>query len=89
MKHKGSEVVVVSYADPSRKATPQAARAVTARQSEAVCDYLKNKHAVQKMGWFSSRKVTALGCGTNPSPVNDSEPLPSARVEVIVFVPQG
>jgi phospholipid/cholesterol/gamma-HCH transport system substrate-binding protein len=89
MKHKGSEVVVVSYADPSRKATPQAARAVTAKQSEAVCDYLKNKHGVQKMGWFSSRKVAPLGMGLQPPPAPEPQSLPPARVEVIVFVPQG
>ena len=88
MKHKGSEVVVVSYADPTRKATPQAARAVTTRQSEAVCDYLKKQHAVQKMGWFSSRKVTPLGQGVQPSPSPERDPLPPARVEVLVFVPQ-
>lgn len=89
MKHKGSEVVVVAYADPTRKGTPQAARAVTTKQSEAVCDYLKKQHAVQKMGWFSSRKVTPLGMGLQPPPAHEPNPLPPARVEVIVFVPQG
>jgi phospholipid/cholesterol/gamma-HCH transport system substrate-binding protein len=89
MKHKGSEVVVVAYADPARKATPQAARAVTTRQSEAVCDYLKKQHGTHKMGWFSSRKVTPLGMGLQPPPTPETKPLPPARVEVIVFVPQG
>jgi phospholipid/cholesterol/gamma-HCH transport system substrate-binding protein len=89
MKHKGSEVVVVAYADPARKAKPQTARAVTTRQSEAVCDYLKKQHGTHKMGWFSSRKVTPLGMGLQPPPVPEPQPLPPARVEVIVFVPQG
>jgi phospholipid/cholesterol/gamma-HCH transport system substrate-binding protein len=89
MKHKGSEVVVVAYADPSRKATPQAARAVTARQSESVCGYLKKQHAAQKMGWFSSRKVAPLGMGLQPPPAPEPQPLPPARVEVVVFVPQS
>jgi phospholipid/cholesterol/gamma-HCH transport system substrate-binding protein len=88
MKHKGSEVVVVAYADP-RSANPQAARAVTRDQSEAVCAYLKKQHAIQKMGWFSSRKVTALGQGVQPPPVAERDPQPPARVEVLVFVPQG
>jgi hypothetical protein len=87
LKHKGSEVVVVSYADP-RSADVQAARLVTRQQSEAVCDYLKGQHAIQKMGWFSSRKVTPLGQGVNPPPLPERDPLPAARVEVLVFVPQ-
>jgi phospholipid/cholesterol/gamma-HCH transport system substrate-binding protein len=88
MKHKGSEVVVVAYADP-KKASPTLAQTLTRQQSEAVCDYLKKQHAVQKMGWFSSRKVTPLGQGVQPPPAPERDPLPPARVEVLVFVPQG
>jgi hypothetical protein len=40
------------------------------------------------MGWFSSRKMAALGLGTNPPLVPETESLPAARVEVLVFVPQ-
>jgi phospholipid/cholesterol/gamma-HCH transport system substrate-binding protein len=88
MKHKGSEVVVAAYADP-KKAAPALAQTITRQQSEAVCDYLKKQHSIQKMGWFSSRKVTALGQGVNPPPAPERDPLPAARVEVLVFVPQG
>jgi hypothetical protein len=88
LKHKGSDVVIVSYADP-QKLTPQTARVITRQQSEAVVEYLKAHHAVQKMGWFTSRKVTPLGQGTLPPPLPEREPLPAARVEVVVFVPQG
>jgi phospholipid/cholesterol/gamma-HCH transport system substrate-binding protein len=88
MKHKGSEVVVVAYADPE-KATATLAQTVTRQQSEAVCDYLKRQHAIQKMGWFSSRKVTPLGQGVKTPPAPERDPLPAARVEVLVFVPQG
>ena len=62
---------------------------MTRQQAESVCTYLKEQHAVQKMGWFSSRKVTALGQGVQPPPVPEPQPLPPARVEVLVFVPQG
>jgi phospholipid/cholesterol/gamma-HCH transport system substrate-binding protein len=90
MKHKGSEVVVASFADPrdldSLNGSP---RVLTRKQSEAVCEYLKGQHAIQKMGWFSSRKVVPVGLGTQPSPTVEREPLPPARVEVIVFVPQS
>ena len=88
MKHKGSEVVVVAYADP-RQAKPSVAQALTRQQSEAVCDYLKKQHSIQKMGWFSSRKVTPLGQGVHPPPAPERDALPPARVEVLVFVPQG
>lgn len=88
MKHKGSEVVVVAYADPRRTA-PALAQTLTRQQSEAVCDYLKKQHSIQKMGWFLSRKVTPLGQGVHPPPAPEREPLPPARVEVLVFVPQG
>jgi phospholipid/cholesterol/gamma-HCH transport system substrate-binding protein len=88
MKHKGSEVVVVAYADPATHANSQAARILTRQQSEAVCEYLKKKHAIQKMGWVTSRKVTPLGQGVNSPPTPEREPLPPGRVEVLVFVPQ-
>jgi phospholipid/cholesterol/gamma-HCH transport system substrate-binding protein len=88
MKHKGSEVVVVSYADPKTTA-PQAAKTLTVQQSEAVCEYLTKQHAIQKIGWFTSRKVTPLGLGVNPPPTPERAPLPPARIEVIVFVPQA
>jgi phospholipid/cholesterol/gamma-HCH transport system substrate-binding protein len=88
MKHKGSEVVVVAFADP-KAANPRSAKTLTQQQSEAVCDYLKKQHAIQKMGWFTSRKVTPLGQGVNSPPAPERDPLPPARVEVIVFVPQA
>jgi phospholipid/cholesterol/gamma-HCH transport system substrate-binding protein len=88
LKHDGSEVVVVSYADPD-KATGRLSRQVTGKQSEAVVEYLEENHKVQKLGWFSSRKVIPLGMGDRPPPRPEKEPLPPARVEVLVFVPQG
>jgi phospholipid/cholesterol/gamma-HCH transport system substrate-binding protein len=87
-KQKGSEVVVVSYAD-AKQVQGSAARTLTKMQSEAVCEYLKGRYSVQKLGWFTSRKVAALGLGTSPPPVPEKEPLPPARVEIMVFVPQG
>jgi phospholipid/cholesterol/gamma-HCH transport system substrate-binding protein len=88
LKHKGSEVVVVSYADP-KKSRPKTALAVTRQQSQAVVDYLKKHHAVHKMGLLSTRKVTPLGQGVRSPPAPERDPLPAARVEVLVFVPQG
>jgi len=87
LKHKGSEVVVVAYADPKGERSTHF-QALTQQQSDAVCTYLKDQHAVQKMGWFSSRKVTSLGMGTYAPPAPEKDQLPAARVEVVVFVPQ-
>jgi phospholipid/cholesterol/gamma-HCH transport system substrate-binding protein len=89
MKHKGSEVVVVACADPHGSVPSSVATALTRQQSEAVCEYLKDRHSIQKLGWFSSRKVTPLGLGVVPPPLPEHDPLPPARVEVLVFVPQG
>jgi len=87
LKHKGSEVVVVSYAD-SRASDAKLAPATTRQQSEAVVNYLRTSQKIHKLGWVSSRKVTALGMGTQPPPQPEREELPPARIEVIVFVPQ-
>jgi hypothetical protein len=87
LKHRGSEVLVASFAAPNLDS--DLAQALTQKQSEAVCDYLKDNHGVQKMGWFARRKVTALGCGTDSDPLHESKDLPVPRIEVLVFVPQG
>src|SRR5262249_1577304 len=88
LKHKGSEGGVVAYADP-KKADARAARTLTRQQSEAVAEFLKKHHGAHKMGLLSSRKVTPLGMGVQAPPERERDPLPPARVEVLVFVPQG
>jgi ABC-type transporter Mla subunit MlaD len=88
-KAAGSEVVVASFAAPGPN--PDYAQTLTQKQSEAVIEYLRGQHQVQRTGfwWWSNRPVRAVGCGTTPSPVPEAEPLPAARVELIVFVPPG
>jgi phospholipid/cholesterol/gamma-HCH transport system substrate-binding protein len=88
LKHSGSEVVVVSYADPKTTTDATHARTVTANQSKEVVEYLKKKFKVQKLGVVSWRKVVPLGMGVNPPPAAERESLPSPRVEIQVFVPQ-
>jgi phospholipid/cholesterol/gamma-HCH transport system substrate-binding protein len=88
LKHDGSEVVVVAYADP--KTDPTFAATLTRQQSEAVAFYLKDRHGVHKTGWLSTRPVKSLGLGVRPPPEEpgrDRNP-PPARVEVLVFVPR-
>lgn len=87
LKHKGSEVVVATYAHPSLEA--ELGRTLTMKQSEAVCEYLTSTHGAQKLGWFSRRRVLPLGLGVEPPPVVEKEKLPLPRVEVVVFVPQN
>jgi phospholipid/cholesterol/gamma-HCH transport system substrate-binding protein len=87
-RQKGTEVVIVAYADP-RSTSADNARTLTRQRSEAVCNYLKDQHGVHKVGWLGSRKVTPLGMGSKPPPVAESDPLPPSRIEVLVFVPQG
>jgi phospholipid/cholesterol/gamma-HCH transport system substrate-binding protein len=86
LKRPGSDVVIVAYADP-RSVNPQAAQALTRQESETVCDYLKARQGVQKIGWFSTRKVTPLGLGVEPSPMPESDPLPPDRLEIQIFTP--
>ena len=93
-RHKGSEVVVVSYADPAGKAPAENAKRITRQQSEAVSEYLKSRHKAHKLAWygalgFASRPVHTLGLGTEGPPRPEKQRLPSARVEVLVYKPQS
>ena len=88
-KDEGSELVVASFADPGQQA--DFAQTVTQKQSEVVSEYLRGQHKVHRTGWWwwSTRTVRTIGCGTIPSPVPEKDKLPAARIELIVFVPQG
>lgn len=84
---KGSEVVIVAYADPSKKKDAKDASHLTRQQADAVMEHLKKFHKIHKLGVISTRKVTALGRGNQPPP-KSTQKLPPARVEVLVFVLQ-
>ena len=87
-KLKNSEVVVVCFADPKNKdETSASARELTKKQSEGVANLLKEFGAA-KLGTFTSRDITPVGLGFDPSPVVEKEELPSARTEIILFVPR-
>ncbi len=87
-QYEGSELMVVAFAEPSAPA--DFALTVTQKQSEVVMAYLRSQHSVHRTGWWwwSTRSMRSLGVGNNPSPVPETEKLPAARVELIVFVPQ-
>jgi phospholipid/cholesterol/gamma-HCH transport system substrate-binding protein len=88
LKHEKAEMVVLACADPKSAEDRGLLKTVTKGQSEAICQYLKEHHAVQKAGWFTSRKVTALGLGMDRPPDEKTDEKQKARVEVRVFVPQ-
>jgi outer membrane protein OmpA-like peptidoglycan-associated protein len=88
LKHKGSDIVVASFAD-GKHLDPQVARVLTRQRSQAVSDYLTNQLKAQRMSWISSRKITPLGLGGDFPSLEREEGLPADRVEILVFVPQG
>lgn len=88
LRYKGSDVVVAAYADPATEPSADVAYTLTTKQAEVVTEYLKDRHGGHKLGWFKRRTVKPIGMGLRPPPVPNSQPMPSARVEVIVFVPE-
>ena len=88
-KEEGSEFVVAAFAPDG--GNPEFTHTLTQKQSEVVAEYLRGQHKVHRTGWWwwSNRNVRAVGCGSAPSPVPETETLPAARVELIVFVPQS
>src|SRR5262249_14971216 len=85
---KNSEIVVAAFTDPKNKnETSGSARELSRKQSEIIADMLKEQGAA-KMGTFSSRNITSIGLGFDPSPVVEKDDLPAARVEIILFIPK-
>lgn len=87
-KEPGSEVVIAAYASPNADA--DVAKTVTQKQAEAALEYLRSQHSVQRLGWWwwSNRTTKALGVGSQPPALPESASLPSARLELLVFVPR-
>jgi phospholipid/cholesterol/gamma-HCH transport system substrate-binding protein len=83
-----SEVVIAAFTDDARD--QELAQVLTQEQADAVRRYLVSKHAIQSVGWFSSRKIAAVGFGSQvpPSLVDDARASPPRRVEIILFTPQ-
>ena len=89
---KTTEVVIAAYVDDPR-GDEEYAQALTEKQAEAVRDYLTKQHGIDSTGWFSWRKIAAVGFGTQtPRLMTDAsavKDLPARRVEVILFTPQA
>jgi phospholipid/cholesterol/gamma-HCH transport system substrate-binding protein len=88
-KASGTDMVVVSYADPaSLDINGAAAQLLTQKQSEAVAAYLRDVLRAHRISWMSSRKITSLGMGTYPPPLPEKDILAPGRTEILVFSPR-
>lgn len=88
LKFKDSEVVVAGFSDPERY-DASVARTLTRLQSQAVSDYLTRAHRIQKLGWWSSRKVTTIGLGGDAIPSDPADKQVPDRIELLVYLPQS
>jgi phospholipid/cholesterol/gamma-HCH transport system substrate-binding protein len=85
----GSEIVVVAYAAADNADSGSVANRVTEAQANEAVAYLRDIHAVHKLGWWSRRKISGLGLGRAQPPQPESETLPPARIEVVLYVPRS
>jgi len=88
VRRPSSEVVIAAFTDEARD--EELARVLTQEQADAVRRYLVSKHSIHSAGWFSSRKIAAVGFGSQPPPavVDGVRGSPPRRVEIILFTPQ-
>ncbi len=87
-KFTNSEVVVVAFFDPNDKSqTNASALELTKKQAEVVANHLKAAN-VHKLSFFTRRKVTPLGMGTNPTPVVETEQLSPSNLQVLLYAPR-
>ncbi|HEV3144434.1 MAG TPA: MlaD family protein [Gemmataceae bacterium] len=87
---KGSDIVVVSYAAPPPTSDYSSAMVqnLTQKQSEAVANYLRENVRAERISWYSSRKITPIGMGTNPPLLPETEPMSPGRTEIQIFLPR-
>jgi phospholipid/cholesterol/gamma-HCH transport system substrate-binding protein len=89
VKRPATEVVIAAFSD--EPADPELAQVLTQEQAEAVRKYLSTRHAIDSAGWLTTRKVAAVGFGSElpRSPGDSQAGLPPRRVEIILFTPQA
>ncbi len=86
VENDDADVVVAACTDPADKSIdPAAARELTQKRAEAVVKFLKADGA-HRLGWWTRRKVTAVGLGAGPLP-NADKGAPAAAVQVLLFSP--
>lgn len=88
ISRRNSEVVIAAFTDDTRD--EDLAQILTQEQAESVRKYLVTRYAIDSAGWFGTRKVAAVGFGTQVPHELGGEPrdMPARRVEIILFTPQ-
>jgi phospholipid/cholesterol/gamma-HCH transport system substrate-binding protein len=83
-----TEMVIAAFTDDQND--PDLAQILTQEQADAVRKYLVTRHSIDSIGWFSSRKVAAVGFGAQvPRGSGEDGAKPARRrVEFILFTPQ-
>jgi phospholipid/cholesterol/gamma-HCH transport system substrate-binding protein len=83
-----SELVIAAFTDDARD--QELSEVLTQEQADAVRNYLVQKHGIDSAGWFRSRKVAAVGFGSQVPRLAEpgSASLPPRRVDIILFTPQ-
>jgi phospholipid/cholesterol/gamma-HCH transport system substrate-binding protein len=86
-----SEVVIAAFTDEAQARDPDLAQVLTQEQADAVRKYLVTRYSIDSAGWFTSRKVAAVGFGTQVPRALTGQvaQAPSSRVEFILFTPQA
>jgi phospholipid/cholesterol/gamma-HCH transport system substrate-binding protein len=89
VKRPKSEVVIAAFTDADRG--EDLALALTQEQADAVRKYLVSRHGMDAVGWFGTRKVAAVGFGTQVprALAEEARNLPSRRIDIILFTPQA
>ena len=86
--NKRSEVVIAVFTPTA--ADPELAQMLTQEQANTIRKYLNDRYKIEKVSWLTSRKVTAIGYGTQVPRLLASEAnVADQRVEIIMFTPQS
>lgn len=89
-RSRTTEIVIAVFTD-DEVGNADLAQMLTQEQAEAVRAYLIKRHGIDSAGFWSTRKVAAVGFGTEtPRTLADAAPQnqPARRVEIILFTPQ-
>lgn len=86
---KATEIVIAAFSDRPPD-DEDLALLLTQEQAESVRRYLVSKYGIDSAGWFSSRKIAAVGFGsqTPKAYAEFSRGQPARRIEIILFTPQ-
>jgi phospholipid/cholesterol/gamma-HCH transport system substrate-binding protein len=84
-----TEVVIAAFTDSASQGE-DIARILTQDQADTVRKYLVEHYSINSAGWFNSRKIAAVGFGTQTPRMDPGggPNLPARRIEIVLFTPQ-